>query len=56
LEGDANGAPHADPSVYAKKYIGRYEHRNINRNRSFVTPSLARTSFAPSPRKVGLFK
>jgi hypothetical protein len=29
LDGDANGAPHADPSVYAKKYVGRYEHRNI---------------------------
>jgi pimeloyl-ACP methyl ester carboxylesterase len=29
LEGDANGAPHADPSVYAKKYTGKYEHRNI---------------------------
>jgi pimeloyl-ACP methyl ester carboxylesterase len=29
LEGDANGAPHADPSAYAKKFTGRYEHRNI---------------------------
>jgi hypothetical protein len=29
LEGDANGAAHADPSVYAKKYVGRYGHRNI---------------------------
>src|SRR3546814_10448242 len=29
LEGDANGAPHPDPSVYAKKFSGRYEHRLI---------------------------
>jgi pimeloyl-ACP methyl ester carboxylesterase len=29
LEGDANGAAHADPSAYAKKYVGKYEHRNI---------------------------
>ena len=27
LEGDANGAPHPDPSAYAKKFTGRYEHR-----------------------------
>ena len=29
LEGDANGAPHPDPSGYASKFIGRYEHRTI---------------------------
>src|SRR5918997_1115193 len=29
LEGDANGAPHPDPSAYAKKFSGRYEHRLI---------------------------
>src|SRR5262249_18909877 len=29
LEGDANGAPHADPSTYANKYTGKYEHRNL---------------------------
>lgn len=27
LEGDANGAPHPEPSSYAKKFTGRYEHR-----------------------------
>jgi hypothetical protein len=27
LEGDANGAPHLDASVYAKKFSGRYSHR-----------------------------
>jgi pimeloyl-ACP methyl ester carboxylesterase len=29
LEGDANGAPHATPQTYAKKFSGKYEHRNI---------------------------
>jgi pimeloyl-ACP methyl ester carboxylesterase len=29
LEGDANGAPHPDPSAYAKKFSGKYEHRLI---------------------------
>jgi hypothetical protein len=27
LEGDANGAPHPEPSEYAKKFSGKYEHR-----------------------------
>jgi pimeloyl-ACP methyl ester carboxylesterase len=29
LEGDANGAPHADVSAYAGKFSGKYEHRVI---------------------------
>jgi pimeloyl-ACP methyl ester carboxylesterase len=29
LEGDANGAPHPDPSVYATKFSGAYTHRTI---------------------------
>jgi pimeloyl-ACP methyl ester carboxylesterase len=29
LEGDANGAPHPEPSAYATKFSGRYEHRTI---------------------------
>ncbi|HTR01656.1 MAG TPA: alpha/beta hydrolase [Thermoanaerobaculia bacterium] len=29
LEGDANGAPHPEPSSYAGKFSGRYEHRSI---------------------------
>ena len=28
MEGDANGAPHPDPSAYAKKFSGKYEHRD----------------------------
>ena len=30
LEGDANGAPHPDPSSYAKKFSGPYTHRLIS--------------------------
>jgi pimeloyl-ACP methyl ester carboxylesterase len=29
LEGDANGAPHPDPSAYASKFSGKYAHRII---------------------------
>jgi pimeloyl-ACP methyl ester carboxylesterase len=30
LEGDANGAPHPEPSAYAGKFKGSYAHRQIN--------------------------
>jgi pimeloyl-ACP methyl ester carboxylesterase len=30
LEGDANGAPHPDPSAYATKFSGMYRHRTIS--------------------------
>lgn len=29
LEGDANGAPHPDPSSYANKFMGKYAHRTV---------------------------
>jgi pimeloyl-ACP methyl ester carboxylesterase len=29
LEGDANGAPHPEPSTYAKKFTGKYVHRLV---------------------------
>jgi hypothetical protein len=29
LESDANGAPHPEPSAYARKFSGRYQHRDI---------------------------
>jgi len=29
MEGDANGAPHPEPSAYAKKFSGKYAHRTI---------------------------
>jgi pimeloyl-ACP methyl ester carboxylesterase len=46
LEGDANGAPHADPSVYAKKYVGKYEHRNIAGGIGHNLPREAPEAFA----------
>ena len=30
LEGDANGAPHPDPTSYARKFSGKYTHRLIS--------------------------
>lgn len=30
LEGDANGAPHPEPSAYAGKFTGRYLHRTLS--------------------------
>jgi pimeloyl-ACP methyl ester carboxylesterase len=29
LEGDANGAPHPEPSSYAQKFAGKYSHRTL---------------------------
>ena len=29
LQGDADGAPRPDPSAYAKKFSGRYQHRSV---------------------------
>jgi pimeloyl-ACP methyl ester carboxylesterase len=46
LEGDTNGAPHADPSVYAKKYVGKYEHRNISGGIGHNLPQEAPEAFA----------
>ena len=41
MEGDANGAPHPDPSAYAKKFSGKYAHRNIEGAwRRFPSPSV----------------
>ena len=30
LEGDRNGAPHPDPSSYATRFSGKYEHRTVS--------------------------
>ena len=46
LEGDANGAPHADPSVYAKKFSGRYAHRLITGGVGHNLPQEAPQAFA----------
>ena len=46
LEGDANGAPHPDPSSYAKKFSGKYEHRTINGGVGHNLPQEAPQAFA----------
>jgi pimeloyl-ACP methyl ester carboxylesterase len=50
LEGDANGAPHPDPSSYAKKFSGRYEHRNITGGIGHNLPQEAPAAFAKAVR------
>jgi pimeloyl-ACP methyl ester carboxylesterase len=46
LEGDANGAPHPDPSAYAKKFSGKYVHRNITGGIGHNLPQEAAQAFA----------
>jgi pimeloyl-ACP methyl ester carboxylesterase len=46
LEGDANGAPHPDPSAYAKKFSGRYSHRTIEGGVGHNLPQEAPEAFA----------
>jgi pimeloyl-ACP methyl ester carboxylesterase len=46
LEGDANGAPHPDPSSYAQKFAGRYEHRLIEGGIGHNLPQEAPSAFA----------
>lgn len=46
MEGDANGAPHPDPGAYAKKFSGKYEHRDINGGIGHNLPQEAPEAFA----------
>jgi pimeloyl-ACP methyl ester carboxylesterase len=46
LEGDANGAPHPDPSTYAKKFTGRYAHHMIEGGIGHNLPQEAPQAFA----------
>ncbi len=46
LEGDANGAPHPDPSAYAKKFSGKYAHRTITGGIGHNLPQEAPNAFA----------
>ena len=46
LEGDANGAPHPDPSAYAKKFSGKYQHRTIEGGTGHNLPQEAAQAFA----------
>jgi pimeloyl-ACP methyl ester carboxylesterase len=46
MEGDANGAPHPEPSAYANKFSGPYEHRNIAGGIGHNLPQEAPQAFA----------
>jgi pimeloyl-ACP methyl ester carboxylesterase len=46
LEGDANGAPHPEPSAYAKKFSGKYQHRLIEGGIGHNLPQEAPQAFA----------
>ena len=46
LEGDANGAPHMEPSSYAKMFSGKYSHRTITGGIGHNLPQEAPQAFA----------
>jgi pimeloyl-ACP methyl ester carboxylesterase len=46
LEGDANGAPHPEPSSYARKFSGKYSHRDIKGGVGHNLPQEAPEAFA----------
>jgi len=46
MEGDANGAPHLDPSAYARKFSGKYSHRLIKGGIGHNLPQEAPRVFA----------
>ena len=52
MEGDANGAPHPDPSAYAKMFSGRYSHRNVTGGIGHNLPQEAPQAFAEAVVKV----
>jgi pimeloyl-ACP methyl ester carboxylesterase len=52
LEGDANGAPHPDPSSYAKKFSGPYSHRLISGGIGHNLPQEAPKAFADAVLEV----
>lgn len=55
LEGDANGAPHPEPSAYAAKFTGKYAHRLIEGGVGHNLPQEAPQAFARAVIDVGRF-
>ena len=55
LEGDANGAPHPDPSAYAAKFTGKYEHRSVSGGVGHNLPQEAPQAFAQAIMDVARF-
>jgi pimeloyl-ACP methyl ester carboxylesterase len=52
MEGDANGAPHPEPDAYAKKFVGKYEHRTVKGGIGHNLPQEAPQAFAEAIMKV----
>lgn len=46
LEGDANGAPHPEPSTYTRKFSSKYSHRTIKGGIGHNLPQEAPHAFA----------
>jgi len=46
LEGDANGAPHPEPSAYARKFAGKYSHQTLPGGIGHNLPQEAPQAFA----------
>jgi pimeloyl-ACP methyl ester carboxylesterase len=55
LEGDANGAPHPAPAVYAAKFSGKYVHRNLTGGIGHNLPQEAPQAFAEAVIDVDRF-
>jgi pimeloyl-ACP methyl ester carboxylesterase len=55
MEGDSNGAPHPEPSAYAKKFSGKYEHRTISGGVGHNLPQEAPEAFAKAVVDVDAF-
>jgi pimeloyl-ACP methyl ester carboxylesterase len=53
LEGDANGAPHPEPSAYAEKFSGPYSHRTVEGGIGHNLPQEAPEAFADAVLEVG---
>ena len=55
MEGDANGAAHPYPAAYAKKFSGKYAHRNIGGGIGHNLPQEAPKAFADAVIDVARF-
>jgi pimeloyl-ACP methyl ester carboxylesterase len=55
LEGDANGAPHPDPASYARKFAGKYAHRQLTGGIGHNLPQEAPHAFADAVIAVDRF-
>lgn len=55
LEGDANGAPHPDAALYAKKFSGKYQHRVLTGGVGHNLPQEAPEAFAKAIIDVDTF-